>query len=156
LKILRMTLFLTPLTLSVSLFYGCSGNAYSYPNDGNSAKVSPSQNRALQSFSPSKTASDDHKEYRFIQKSTNEWIKNEWEPLTEGNNTITKSNKNYNSVTQDPALEGANSSTNLQQYVDKAGLFIENKEIRDANKTKVPSHTEKISKLPGIEQRTGR
>jgi hypothetical protein len=156
LKTLKVTQFFIPLTLSIGLFCGCSGDAYTYPNNANSAKVPPSQNSALQSLSPSKTASDDHKEYRYIQKSTNEWIKNEWEPLTEGNNTITKSNKNYNSVTQDPALEGANSSTNLQQYVDKAGLFIENKEIRDANKTKVPSHTEKISKLPGIEQRTGR
>ena len=155
-KILKTIRFHIPLTLAISLFYGCSGNAYSHINDGNSAKVPPSQNSALQSFSPSKTASDDHEQYRVIQKSTNEWIKNEWEPLTEHNNTITKSNKNPDSVTQAPALEDSNTTANLQQYVDKAGLFIENKKIRDANKTKAPSHTEKISKLPGIEERKGR
>ena len=152
----KATLFFIPLTLTIGLFYGCSGDAYTYADNVNRAKVPPSQNSALQSLSPSKTASDDHKAYRHIQKSTNEWIKNEWEPLTECNNTITKSNKNYNTVTQEPALDDANSTANLQHYVDKAGLFIENRKIRDANKTKAPSHTEKISKLPVIEQKTGR
>ncbi len=155
-KILKTVQFFIPLTLSAGLFYGCSGNVLSHTSNGNSVKVPPSQNSALQSFSPSTTASDDHKEYRAIQKNTNEWIKNEWEPLTEGNNTITKSNKNYSSITQDAALEDSNNSVNLQQYVDKAGLFIENKKTRDANKTKAPSHTEKISKLPGIGNKTDR
>ena len=41
-------------------------------------------------------------------------------------------------------------STGLQYYMDKANIYIENKKKRDSNKTKAPSHTEKMSTMPGI------
>ena len=151
----KTALIFTLLTLSAGLFYGCSGSALQNPNDGKSA---------LQSISPSITASDAHEEHRVLQKNTNDWIKNEWEPLTESNNTITKSSNNYNTDTQNLVIddknqtlgEDGNSSFTLQHYVDKAGLYLENREIRDTNKTKAPSHAEQIDALPGIGTKTGR
>jgi len=114
-------------------------------------------NSALQSISPSKTAGDDHEEYRYIQKSTNEWIENEWEPLTEGNTTITKNSEDNNSATEDVTNSNSeqaqiddNSSTGLQYYVDKAGVYLDNKNKRDANVTKKPSHVDKVNAMPGI------
>ncbi|MCJ7766131.1 MAG: hypothetical protein MUP09_09365 [Thiovulaceae bacterium] len=162
-KILRSVLFATSLTLSITLFYGCSGTALQNSSDGNSAKVPPSQNRALQSISPSKTASDDHSGDRIMQNKTNEWIKNEWEPLTESNTNITKSSNSYSTDTEKTAVddrnqtqnEDENGSSGLQHYVDKAGIYLENKTLRDANRTKEPSHTEKISTLPGIGKKIG-
>ncbi|MDA3946785.1 MAG: hypothetical protein PF439_08920 [Helicobacteraceae bacterium] len=161
----------------ISLFYGCSGHALQDLVDGKSQKkpsdtsvekvkddkvISPSKNSALQSISPSTTASDDHKDYRYMQKNTNEWIENEWDPLTESNSTNEKNsniddnnkhklleNDNNNSLSEDD-----NSSFTLQHYVDKAGNYIENREKRDANKTKKPSHKEMLDTLPGIGKST--
>jgi len=149
--------------ISISLFQGCSGHALQDLIDGdssqerssqqidnedeNSKTVAPSQNKALNSISPSRAASDKHEEYRQIQKSTNAWIEDEWEPSTENNvsdNIEVKSDEN-STLSQEN-----NSSTGLQYYVDKAEVYLEKKKKRDANKTEVPSHTEKIDAMPGI------
>jgi len=137
------------------LFQGCSGYTLQSLIDGESAdrtapqttlsseadgeRVPPSQNSALQKISPSKTAGDDHEEHRIMQKETNAWIENEWEPLTEGNKEM-----NISAVVED------NSTFTLQHYVDKAALYKKNKTIRDANKTKVPSHVDKVNAMPVI------
>jgi len=138
------------LSITANLLVGCNAAH-------NTVGTPPSQNSALQSFSPSKTAGDDHEEYRYIQKNTNEWIEKEWEPLTESNATVTKSGEDNNTVTEDVTngnIEQTqiddNSSTGLQYYVDKAGVYLDNKNKRDANATKKPSHVDKVNAMPGI------
>ena len=176
---LDKTVFHTALILVISLFQGCSGHALQdlidgdTPNsssekveqsDTDSKKVAPSQNKALNSISPSTTASDEHEEYRYMQKNTNAWIKEEWEPLTESNisthsseTAVTKEENNITkSDTNQTAKRDDNSSSGLQYYVDKAEVYFENKEKRDANKTKAPSHVDKMNAMPGIGKKTGR
>jgi len=150
------------LFLSVAaLLYGCSGHTLQDMVDGSNQDaprtVAPSQNSALQSISPSVTASDAHKEHRIMEKDTNEWIKNEWEPLTEGNTAVTKTGEDNNTDTEGVTISNVeqpqsddNSSTGLQYYVDKAGVYLENKKKRDANVTKEPSHVDKVNAMPGI------
>ena len=161
------SLFLLLSIFLISLFYGCSGHALQDLIDGDQADISsakeqtqplktaPSQNEALNSISPSSTAGDEHEEYRYIQKNTNTWIEEEWTPLTEQNQSDTNRNILDNNNTQIESNTSSgnkddNSSFTLQYYVDKAGLYLENKKKRDANKTKEPSHTEKINTLPAI------
>ena len=171
---LNKTVLYTTLILVTSLFQGCSGHALQDLIDGDttnnssseavghtkeqSETVAPSQNKALNSISPSTTASDDNEEYRYMQKNTNEWIKKEWEPLTESNTSTEKSDSNENSAdrnitnsdTNQTDHADDNSSSGLQYYVDKAELYFENKKRRDANKTKAPSHVDKVNAMPGI------
>ncbi len=157
----------------VALLNGCSGHALQDLVDGNSQNKAdkvqpvddttlppPSQNRALQSISPSTTAGDDHEEYRYIQQNTNEWLEEEWEPLTE-NNSSDEKNSNIDANATVPFANDNNASAQdnsltLQHYVDKAALYLENKEKRDTNTTKPPSHTEKLNALPGIGEKDGR
>ena len=172
-NILNKTVLYTTLILVIGLFQGCSGHALQDLIDGNtndspsdkaehldtnSHTVTPSQNKALNSISPSTTASDEHEEYRYMQKNTNAWIEKEWEPLTESNTSIQKEKqaaiKTDNNITKTDTNESVskddNSSSGLQYYVDKAELYFENKEKRDANKTKAPSHVDTINAMPGI------
>ena len=150
------------------LFQGCSGhflqdlvdgktdnNSSSEQHKEDPAQTSltpPSQNSALNAISPSSTAQDKHSEYRYMQKSTNTWIEKEWEPITESNTSTvqkTKNNSDESNITQTQE----NNATGLQYYVDKAGIYLENKKKNDANRTKAPSHTEKINAMPGIGKR---
>ena len=170
---LDKTVIFTGLILIISLFQGCSGHTLqdlidgntndssseiAEHNDSDSKMVPPSQNKALNSISPSATASDEHEEYRYMQKSTNAWIKDEWEPLTESNtstqiekNEAIKTNRNIiNNDTNETVHIDDSSSSGLQYYVDKADVYFENKKKRDANKTKAPSHVDKIDAMPGI------
>ena len=165
-NITHKILFSILSTLLFTLFYGCSTYTLQGLIDGDhnqtvdkssqhSKSVAPSQNKALNSISPSTTASDDHVEYRYIQKSTNEWIENEWEPLTGQEENVTKGNispSEHPSEEQNSKVkrEEENSSFTLQHYVDKASVYMKNKKRRDVNKTKVPSHTEKINNMPVI------
>ncbi len=161
------TITLLIFTVALVLFQGCSGHTLQSMIDGNSAEstasqstlssepdskiVPPSQNSALQSISPSTTASDGHIEHRVMQKQTNDWIKNEWEPLTENNSSSGQGDKTVDTAENNQTVKDEdNSSFTLQHYVDKADLYMENKAKRDANKTKAPSHVDKINALPGI------
>ncbi len=154
-------------TLTIALFYGCSGHALQDLVDGKTSSkspseeaksVPPSQNKALNSISPSSGANDKHAEDRYLQKSTDRWLQEDWIPLTKSNTSVTQTTKNNNTDTN-TTLNNENNktrtsndinSTGLQYYVDKAGIYMENKKRRDANKTKPPSHTEKINAMPGI------
>jgi len=174
LRILFNVTFFIFATLSLSLFYGCSGHTLQDLVDGKTTSkssseestqvkeepnpVPPSQNRALNSISPSSTSNDKHNEDRYLQKSTNEWLQNEWEPLTESNTSTIKEvnstaydlNSSMNVESNQTRSSNDINSTGLQYYVDKAGIYLENKEKRDANKTKTPSHAEKLNTMPGI------
>ena len=154
------------ISLFPALFQGCSGHTLQDLIDGESNSkssseqseqtiekthvVPPSQNRALNSISPSSTASDEHEEDRHMQKGTNEWLENEWKSLTESNTSTTKEGNSTPINDQKRRSIDDINSTGLQYYVDKAGIYMENKKKRDANKTKVPSHVEKINAMPGI------
>lgn len=168
-----MILFIKHIMIffTVALLYGCSGHALQDLIDGDSQKrstdtrqekidddkiVSPSENSALQSISPSKTNSADNEEHRYLQKSTNAWIENEWVPLTENSaddGNISNSDNKHISVETDSnttADNDDNSSFTLQYYVDKAGVYLENRAKRDANKTKEPSHVDEVNAMPVI------
>ncbi len=98
------------------------------PSDA--TEVSPSEDQALNTISPSKTAAS---QGGTMQKSLDEWTEKEWTPAIEQNETIKM---------QD---EDKDRPFTLQEYVDKAGVYIENKP-----KSSGPSHTEKLDKLPVI------
>ena len=169
-------LYISFSTFILTLFYGCSGHALQDLIDGDMKEekqievskeskaptsVTPSKNSVLNSISPSATANDKHVEYRYIQKSTNTWIEEEWNPLTEQNLSDTKSNtasskKDASNSNQTSDNNESNASFTLQYYVDKAGVYLENKKRRDGNKTKEPSHTEKVDEMPVVGKREGR
>jgi len=133
----------TLLLLVTTLLAGCSGTHSTTP---------PSQNSALQSISPSKTASDDHEEYRIMQKNTNAWIDGEWTMFTESNTSAQEKRLEgiENPTGTAVQMQDQNSSFTLQHYVDKAELYLENKKEHDANLTKAPPHYEKVNAMPGI------
>ncbi len=174
-KYKEILLYISFLTYIVTLLSGCSGHLLQDLIDGDvkeskpveisigsqkPATITPSKNNVLNSISPSSTTSDEHLEYRYIQKNTNAWIKEEWEALTEQNNSDTDSNT---SCSKEIVLNNNQTSENnesnigfsLQSYVDKTGVYLENKKKCDGNKTKKPSHTEKIDKMPVIGKHKG-
>ncbi len=100
-----------------------------------------------------------------MQQNTNEWLKKEWDPLTENNssdveNGNSASNNTHkldsNDTNESLTNEENNTASGLQYYVDKAGIYLDNKEKRDANKTKAPSHVDKVNAMPGIGKSTKR
>ena len=168
-KLYNFKFSIVVITLTISLFQGCSGHALQDLIDGesndntssnqeasiqnNQRSVTPSQNSALNSISPTSTSDDKHKEHRYIEKSINSWDINSNKSDVKIEKSVTESNvtkyedntsSEYNSTIDD------NSSFTLQYYVDALGDYIDEKERRDANKTKAPSHTEKINAMPGI------
>jgi len=84
-----------------------------------------------------------------MQNMVNIWIEDEWEPLTENNLSVTESNITIHDNVE-LTIEDDNSTLTLQYYLDKATRYIENRQRRDAHKSKGPSHIEKINKMPGI------
>jgi len=94
------------------------------------SQPSPSQNSQLNAVSPSPTATA---EGGAMQKSLDTWTKEEWTPAVEQNKTI----KAMNEEKERPFT--------LQEYVDKAGVYIDNKPKSDK-----PAHYEEMEKLPVI------
>ncbi|MDD5401491.1 MAG: hypothetical protein PHQ93_09920 [Sulfurimonas sp.] len=91
--------------------------------------ANPSQNRALNSIS----GELENKKSSFLQNKLDSWVKEEWTPTVEKNETIKKKN------------EDESRNFVLQEYVDKMGVY--NKEH---NSTTAESHTQKISSMPII------
>ena len=168
-KIYNYKFSIAVIILTISLFQGCSGHALQDLIDGESnndtssnqeasaqnrqRSVTPSENSALNSISPTSTSDDKHQEHRFIEKSVKSWSSNSDKSDVKTEQSVTESNitkydnntsSEYNSTVDD------NSSFTLQRYVDELGDYMDEKERRDANKTKAPSHTEKINAMPGI------
>jgi len=169
LKLYNFKFSIVIITLTISLFQGCSGHALQDLIDGEShdntssnqeasiqnrqRTVTPSENSALNSISPTSTSHDKHQEPRYIEKSINSSDINSKKSDVTIEKSVTESNvtkyedntsSEYNSTVDD------NSSFTLQHYVDELGDYMDEKERRDANKTKAPSHTEKINAMPGI------
>lgn len=91
----------------------------------------PSRNTALESVSPSTTASS--KGDGAIQKQLDTWVEKEWTPAVEANESI----KEMNTDTKRPFT--------LQEYADKAEIYLKGR----PEKTE-PSHMEKLNQLPVI------
>ncbi len=150
--------FLKHLTLSlllINLLNGCSGHVLQDMVDGDTqdaVTTPPSQNSALQSISPSTTASDAHEEHRIMQKNTNAWLNGEWKMFTESNTSAAEEGQGDVGNKTDDTVRTADdiNSSGLQYYVDKAGIYLENKKRHDANVSKEPSHVDKVNAMPGI------
>lgn len=103
---------------------------------------SPEMKSELNNVSPAATGKV--KEKGFIQNGLDEWLQNEWEPLTskDSNETNISSNNvsNSSSITKE--------RFKLQDYVDKWNDY------QDARKEqpKEPSHLEKVEEMPVIGQ----
>ncbi|MEK6659033.1 MAG: hypothetical protein AABY36_05070 [Campylobacterota bacterium] len=105
--------------LAVALLTSCS------KVDG----ANPSQNKALNSVS----GVQENKKGGYMQSKLDSWVKEEWTPAVEKNETIKKKN------------EDENRNFVLQEYVDKMEVY--NKEH---NSTTAESHTQKVSSMPVI------
>lgn len=92
--------------------------------------VPPSQNEALQAVSPSQTATS---EGGVMQKKLDTWVEKEWTPAVETNESIKAMN------------EDEERPFTLQEYVDKAAVYMENKPESDK-----PSHSQQLEELPVI------
>ena len=168
-KISTLTFTVTVIILTTSLFQGCSGHALQDLIDGKNdddtsskenissrsdqQKQTPSENRALNSISPTSTANDKHKEHRYIQKNVNSWSINEKKIDKKEEASVTESNINKydnNASNENNRTVDDNSSFTLQHYVDVLGDYMEEKERLDVNKTKKPSNIEKLESMPGI------
>lgn len=116
---------------------GCSGHTmqdYADEHFNNKSKpkeayVTPTQNRELNSVSPTKQEKKDG----VMQKSLDTWFEKEWTPAVEQNETIKKMDENKSR------------NFTLQEYVDKAGAYIKNKPKSDE-----PSMKEKMDAMPAI------
>lgn len=91
--------------------------------------ANPSQNRALNTVS----GEVENKKSGYMQNKLDSWVKEEWTPKVEKNETIKKKN------------EDESRDFVLQEYVDKMEVY--NKEH---NSTTTGSHTKKISSMPII------
>ncbi|MGZ5209127.1 MAG: hypothetical protein ACXWB0_08935 [Sulfuricurvum sp.] len=130
------------LTLALFAFGGCA----------NHAGVTPSQNPALNTLSPSTTAVS---EGGVMQRNLDGWLKEEWTPLT-----TTPSQKEEKGTQAaipkeelDSRLRGndeSNTSFGLQKYVDKWKKYHENKDKMNEGKPKEASNVENLEKLPVI------
>ena len=75
-----------------------------------------------------------------LQKSLDAWLKEEWNPSFEGNETELSNDTN------------ASTGFTLQHYYDKAQIYLKKKEeerVR-SGKAKEPAHYEKMNSLPVI------
>ncbi len=136
----------TVFTFASLLFlYGCSGHTLQdwaddtindKPVQREEEQPAPSQNPSLNAISPSVTATS--KSDGAMQKNLDTWTEEEWTPKTEGNSTVQETR------------EDDNSSFTLQKYVDKAGVYLDEKEKEEAGKPKRPSHVEKMESMPVI------
>ncbi len=117
-----------------------------------SAKVTPSQNTALNSISNSNAGT---KKEGAMQKSLDSWLKNDWEPTVSKDKEIQKKymqeKKEAKSKTsakenqKSHFVDKKNKNFTLQEYVDKASAYMRAKP-NDYNS----SHVKKVESLPVI------
>jgi len=131
---------------------------------GGSTGVAPSQNDALNSISNSKGK----EKSGYMQKSLDSWLKDDWTPTVEKNEEIREKYMEKVSVedekgevvtstettevvaqketqTKTKYVEKKDKSFTLQEYVDKAGAYLE---VQESNPEE--SNVEKMNKMPVI------
>lgn len=136
--------FFILISSTLFLFVGCSGHA----------AVSPSQNSSLQSISPSTTSVSEGGK---MQHALDNWLKNEWTPLTDSdtvkNTAIDSTSETVQSSPPLKTEESASdeeSSFTLQHYVDKWERYHENQKKSQAGKEQEPSHIDVVKHMPVI------
>ena len=156
--------FYTPLmtiikiVLTITLFLGCSGHFLQDLVDGKTSdnssskdhNAAPSSNSALNSISPTSTFDDRHEDERY---TLNTWKEESNSTKQKIKTDVTESNISHDQPSSTDELNSSdddNSSFTLQHYVDELGTYLDEKEQHDENKTKVPSHHEKLESMPGI------
>ncbi len=114
--------------------------------------VSPSQNKSLQTVSPSTTAVS---EGGGMQRSLDAWLKEEWTPMTKTVPVETKTTApdgtvvTTTTIVEVPEPEN-NEPFTLQKYADKWKVYHENKAKMSEGKPKEPSHIEMMGTLPVV------
>lgn len=91
--------------------------------------ANPSQNKALNAVA----GKQEKEQSGFMQQALDNWVKEDWTPTVEKNETIKKSNSN----------EERNFT--LQEYADKIEAYT-----KEQNLTSQDSHTNKINSMPVI------
>ena len=152
----------TALAMVSLLFSGCM----------NHADISPSQNPSLEAVSPSATAGSSG---GIMQQSLDNWLKEEWAPLTQSapatttttqsdGTVVTTKTEASRVVTTSTAPDGKVTTTSvpvtqepkddtpftLQKYADKWKLYHENKAKMNEGKPKEVSNIEKLEQMPII------
>lgn len=129
-------------TAALLLISGCA----------NREGVAPSQNKSLQTISPSTTAVS---EGGGMQRSLDAWLKEEWTPMTKTVPVETKTTKPDGTVVTTttmvavPEPEDTEPFT-LQKYADKWKVYHENKVKMNEGKPKEASHVEMVGTLPVV------
>ena len=96
----------------------------------------PSQNPALNAVSPSVTATSEGE--GIMQKKLDPWVEEEWSATVEKNSTIKELN------------EDEDRPFTIQEYVDKAGVYLNEKEKQKAEGSQKPSHVQEMEHMPAI------
>jgi len=114
--------------------------------------VSPSQNKSLQTVSPSTTAVS---EGGGMQRSLDAWLKEEWTPMTKTVPVETKTTAPDGTVVTTTTMVEVpepedNEPFTLQKYADKWKVYHENKAKMNEGKPKEPSHIEMMGTLPVV------
>ena len=78
-----------------------------------------------------------------MQKRLDNWLKDEWEPITSNTAENNESNSSINNVSKEKEPEA---DFRLQDYVDKWKVYNTKKE-KDSNKT---YHNDKVEAMPVI------
>ena len=91
--------------------------------------VSPTKNKALTKVSPL----NDGRADGTVQKSLDSWLETVWTPSVDKNETIKKIDEN------------TSRNFTIQEYIDKAGVYIKNQPKSDE-----PSMKEQMDKMPVI------
>lgn len=148
-------------TLSTLILSGCAANT---------TGVTPSQNNNLQAVSPSDTAVS---EKGAMQRALDNWLKEEWTPLTETtiktttatDGTVTQiKTETTQVVTTTTAPDGKVVTTTkhvasepvdetpftLQKYADKWKKYHENEAKLKEGKPKESSHIDYLDRMPAI------
>ena len=129
-RLLSTVSVFTYVTLALS---GCSGHTmqeYADKKFNHKEEIeSPTKNEALTKVSPLNDGRSDGA----VQKSLDGWLQTVWTPSVDKNETIKKMDEN------------TSRNFTIQEYVDKAGVYIKNKPKSDQ-----PSGVENMSKLPAI------
>jgi len=131
-------LMTTPLTISAFiLLSSCATNA----------PVTPSQNSDLNKISNS----NGKERSGFMQKSLDNWLKNEWTPTVNKDKNIQKKylkkvdTKERSNTTEEKYVENKERNFTLQEYADKVVAYM--KAHSDDEKE---SHTKKLESMPVI------
>lgn len=126
--------------VSALILSGCAANT---------TGVTPSQNSNLQAVSPSGTA---EAEKGAMQRALDNWLKEEWTPMTTATVKTTKSpdGKVVTTTAAAVAEPADETSFTLQKYADKWKIYHENEAKMKEGNPKDPSHIDYLDRIPVI------